>query len=82
MNELRYGIIVMLLVSLLTTNQMVGFLVSRMYQLTDDIRAIRLVAGCELWDIVPLSQPRRTLILACPKPLHKKWYYEWGQVPR
>ena len=83
MNDLRDGVIVMLLVCLLTTYQMVGFLASKTYQLTEDTRAIRLVAGCELWEIVPPSQQIRTLILACPKtdairlwplPIERPWF--------
>lgn len=45
-------------------------------------RDIKLIAGCELWDIVPPSQPERTLVLACPRmdgirlwplPLQQPW---------
>jgi len=73
----------LILVSLLTDYQMVDLLSSRTYQLTEDTRAIRLVAGCELWDIVPPSQPTKTLILACPKtdairlwplPIERPWF--------
>jgi hypothetical protein len=85
MNELRDGVIVMLLVGLLTTYQMVGLLASRTYQLTEDTRAIQLVADCELWDIVPPLQPTRTVVLACPHtdgirlwplPAEQPWFKE------
>jgi hypothetical protein len=65
-NDLRDGVIVMLLVAVLTTYQLVSLLASRTYQLTEDAWATQHVAGCELWDIVPPSQPARTLVLACP----------------
>jgi hypothetical protein len=66
-NDLRDSVIVVLLVAVLTTYQALNILSSGTYQLTEDTRAIRLVAGCELWEIVPPSQQMRTLILACPK---------------
>jgi hypothetical protein len=67
MNDLRDNVIIILLVAILTTYQMLGVLNSRTYQLTEDTRAVKLVVGCELWDIVPPSQPTRTLVLACPR---------------
>jgi hypothetical protein len=66
MNELRDSAIFIRLVAVLTTYQAFTVLTSRTYQLTEDARATQLVAGCELWDIVPPSQPTRTLVLACP----------------
>lgn len=38
----------------------------RVYQLTENARITQFVADCELWDILPPSQPTRTLVLACP----------------
>jgi hypothetical protein len=67
LNDLKDSLILILLVAVLTAYQALSILSSRTYQLTQDARATRLVAGCELWDIVPPSQPTRTLVLACPR---------------
>jgi len=67
MNDLRDGVILILLVVALSAFQVFSVLSSRTYQLTEDARATRLVADCELWDIAPPSQPTRTLVLACPR---------------
>jgi hypothetical protein len=66
MNELRDSAIIILLVAVLTAYQAFIVLTSRTYQLAEDARATQLFADCELWDIVPPSQPTRTLVLACP----------------
>jgi hypothetical protein len=52
MNDLIDSAIIILLLAVLTTNQAFNVLTSRTYQLTEDARATRLVADCELWDIV------------------------------
>jgi hypothetical protein len=67
MNDLKDSLILILLVVVLTAYQALSILSSRTYQLTQDARATWLVAGCELWDILPPSQPTRTLVLACPR---------------
>jgi hypothetical protein len=66
MDELRDNIIIILALTALMTYQTLNSMFSRMYQLTDNARALELVAGCELWGIYPPSQPFRTLVLACP----------------
>ena len=67
MSELRDSAITILFVSLITTLQLFSVLTARSYQLTEDAWATELVADCELWDILPPSQPVRTLVLACPR---------------
>ena len=66
MNELRDSAITILLVFVITTIQLFSVLTARSYQLTEDALGHRLVADCELWDVLPPSQPVRTLVLACP----------------
>jgi hypothetical protein len=65
-NELRGSAVAILLISVITTIQLFSVLTARSYKLTEDAWATELVADCELWDVVPPSQPVRTLILACP----------------
>jgi hypothetical protein len=50
----------------ITTIQLFSVLTARSYQLTEDAWATQLIAECELWDVLPSSQPVRTLVLACP----------------
>ena len=64
-DELRDSAVTILLVFLFTTSQWFAVLTSSTYQLTEDARATRLIADCELWDVLPSSQPTRTLVLAC-----------------
>ncbi len=89
MNDLKDSLILILLVAVLTAYQALSILSSRTYQLTQNAQATRLVAGCELWDIVPPSQPARTLVLACPKkdaiqlwplPVMQPWVEDWWQM--
>ncbi len=67
MDDLRDCLIVILLLAVLTAYQTVDILKARTYQLTKDASATRFIAGCELWEIVPLTQSPRTLVLACPQ---------------
>jgi hypothetical protein len=55
---------------------------TKSYKLTEDAWVTELVADCELWDVLPPSQPERTLVLACPGvdaiqfwplPVQKPW---------
>ncbi len=55
-----------LLVFVITTIQLINVLTARSYKLTENAWATSLIADCELWDVVPPSQPVRTLVLACP----------------
>ena len=66
MNELRDNIIIILVPTAVMTFQLLSVMYSRTYQLTENARALELVADCKLWDIFPPSQPSRTLVLACP----------------
>jgi len=66
MSELRDSAITLLLVFVITTTQLFSVLTARSYKLTEDTWAIEIVAGCEPWDVLPPSQPVRTLVLACP----------------
>ena len=81
-DELRDSAVTILLVFVFTTSQMFAVLTSSTYQLTEDARATRLIADCELWDVFPPSQPVRTLVLACsgvdairfwPLPVQQPW---------
>jgi hypothetical protein len=51
MNDLRDNTIIILLVAMLTTYQAFNALTSRTYQLTEDAKDTRFVAGCEPRDI-------------------------------
>jgi hypothetical protein len=62
MNDIKDSANIILVVAVFTTNQTFYVLTSETYQLTDDAIATQLVAGCELWDIMPPSHPTRTLI--------------------
>jgi hypothetical protein len=64
MVDLRDSLIVILLIAVLTTYQTVGILKARTYQLSENTIVTRLIAGCELWDIFPPSQPARTMVFA------------------
>jgi hypothetical protein len=66
MNELRDSAVTILLVSVITTIQLFSVLTARSHKLTEDAWVTELVADCELWDVLPPSQPVRTLVLACP----------------
>jgi hypothetical protein len=66
-DELRDSAITILVVFVITTIQLFSVLAARSYKLTEDARATQLVAECELWDVLPPSQPERTLVLACPE---------------
>ena len=67
MNDYKDSVIIILAASLLITFQTFSFLSTRIYQLTEDARATKLIAGCELWDIVSPGQSTRTMVLACPR---------------
>ena len=54
------------LVFVITTIQLFSVLSARSYQLTDDAWTTELVADRKLWDVLPPSQPVRTLVPACP----------------
>ena len=63
---LRDSVLAIVLAVVFTTSQIFGVLTSKTNQLTEDAWAHRLVADCELWDVLPPSQPTRTLVMACP----------------
>ena len=65
-DELRDSAVNILLVFVITTIQLFSVLTARSYKLTEDAWVTELVADCELWDVLPPSQPVRTLVLACP----------------
>ncbi len=83
MDDLRNSLIVIHPIAVLTTYQTVGNLKSRTYQLSENSMVTRLIAGCELWDIFPPSQPARTVALTCsgvdmvrlwPLPVQQPWF--------
>lgn len=91
MDDLRDSLIVILLVAILTTYQTVGILKARTYQLSKNTMVTRLIAGCELWDMFPSSQPARTVVLACPGvdtvrlwslPMQQPWFKDGGESMR
>jgi hypothetical protein len=66
-NRLRHDFILIFVVAAASMLLTVAIVKARTYVVTEDARAIQLAAGCELWDIHPPSQPKRTIVLACPK---------------
>ena len=52
--------------NLLTSYQIYPVIAACTIQLTQDAQAPRLVAGCELWDVLSPSKPTRKMVLACP----------------
>ena len=83
---LRDSAITILLVFVITTIQLFSVLTARSYKLTEDAWVTELVAECELWDVLPPSQPVRTLVLACPGvdairfwplPVQQPWEEDW-----
>jgi len=67
MNDLADNILIFVLVVDLIMCQTINMMSSRTYQLNENARAIKLIAGCELWVITPPTQPTKTLVLACPR---------------
>jgi hypothetical protein len=67
MNVLWDNIIIILALTAVMSFQLLIVMYSRTYQLTENARAVELVARCKLWDIFQPSQPSRTLELACPR---------------
>ena len=67
MNDLRDTIIIVLVVAVLTFSWSHGILTPRTYQLAENVRAICLGQGCELWYFAPPAQPKSTFALACPR---------------
>jgi hypothetical protein len=88
MSELRDSAISILMLFVLFTIQWFSVLTFRTYQLIKNAWATRLVADCELWEVLPLSQPTRTLVLACPGvdairfwplPVQQPWEEDGGE---
>jgi hypothetical protein len=82
MSELRDGAANILLVFVITTIQLFSVITARSYKLTEDAWVTKLVADCELWDVLSPSQLVRTLFLACrgvdairfwPLPVQQPW---------
>jgi hypothetical protein len=67
MNRLRNDVVLIFVIDVATMLLTLAVVKTRTSMLTEDARAIRLEAGCELWDIQPPAQPTRTLVLTCPK---------------
>jgi hypothetical protein len=89
MDDLRDSLIVILLIAVLTSYQTASILNARTYQLSENTIVTSLIAGCELWDIFPPSQPARTVVLACPGvdlvrlwplPMQQPWFEDGCEI--
>jgi len=75
-------LITIFLVALLTMEPALSVLALRTYQLTEEVTAMRLVGGCELWYFAlpaqevatfALARPRVDLIRLWPLPMQQPW---------